>query len=69
MVDKRAQFVIEKLVEELNAQVGPNDCEYCVIYDDEVDEINEAIKELGIDVKLKSDHDYDCEEDNDEDSI
>jgi hypothetical protein len=62
MVDIKVKFVIEKLVSELNAQVGSGDCDYIEIYKEEVEEINEAIKELGIDARLKSDDDFNDEE-------
>ena len=62
---KRAQFVIEKLVSELNAQVGSGDCEYINIYGDEVHEINEAIESMGIKAVLKTDDDF-CDNEEDE---
>jgi len=45
-------FVIEKLVDELNAQMGETNGPL-VLYDSEVEEINDAIKQLGINTKLE----------------
>ena len=50
----RAKFVIEKLVSELNAQVEANG-DYIELYQEEVNEINEAIKLLGLQAKLGGD--------------
>jgi hypothetical protein len=57
MDEKLVRFVIEKLVSELNAEVGGNDCDYIEIYQDEVDEINELLDKWNMGIRLKSDHD------------
>jgi hypothetical protein len=53
MDDFRATFVISKLVDELNAQFEENGGEAFVLYDEEIEEINQAIRRLGIDCQLK----------------
>ena len=51
---EQAKFIIEKLVSELNAQVEVYG-DYIELYQEEVDEINEAIELLGIKAKLGGD--------------
>jgi len=46
----RMHYVIEKLVDEVNHHVDDN---LIVLDDSDIDEINEAIKVLGIDTSIK----------------
>lgn len=60
--DIRIGFIISKLVDEVNAQVKENG-DFIVIYDEEIEELNEAIESLGMECRLTKGDEEDVQQD------